>query len=255
MLIHHHFHLAALNRDRRVTVWLPPSYSTGKRYYSVVYMHDGQNLFRNEEAFGGRAWMVGDTIAKLPIRHQAIVVGIDNGGQHRINEYAPFRQRGKGGEADLYLDFIVHTIKPFVDQHYRTLAYAEHTAMIGSSLGGLLTLYAGLRYPQVFGRIGVMSPAFWFNPGILNLPVQGDLAQSRIYAVGSRTESRGMANTLQQTYWRMKQLGVSDEQLTVIVRERGRHSETFWGREYRRMHLALLRQGRGPQVRILCSLT
>ncbi len=236
MLILHHFQIPQLNRHRTIRVYLPPSYQKGDRRYSVIYMHDGQNLFEKHTAFG-RPWHIGKMIDKMPIRKQAIVVGIDNGGVDRMQEYAPFKRGHHGGQGDPYLQFIVENLKPFMDQNYRTLASPDHTWMVGSSLGGLITFHAGLRFPHVFGKIGVLSPAFWFNPQVLQQGPNGPVSENKFYLVGSRTESRGMAPGLQNGYWKLKNAGVRDENLKVIIREKGGHNEAFWAREFKKMHL------------------
>jgi predicted alpha/beta superfamily hydrolase len=225
-----------LHLNRTIRIYLPPSYASGRRYYSVVYMHDGQNLFSGGSAFG-RPWRIEKIIDKMPVYKQAIVVGIDNGGGQRMDEYAPYRGRSKGGKGHAHLQFTVDTVKPWVDMHFRTLTTPDHTWIVGSSLGGLVTLYGGLVFPQVFGKVGVLSPSLWFNPQLLQQAPAGSLEASRFYVVGSRTESRGMESGLQRTYWRLKSLGVSDDRLKVIVRDRGGHNETFWSREFKKMYL------------------
>jgi enterochelin esterase-like enzyme len=124
-----------------------------------------------------------------------------------------------------------------VDGRYRTLGSADHTWLVGSSLGGLITLYGGLIFPQTFGKVGVLSPAIWFNPGVLAQAPGGSLHDSRFYVVGSKTESGAMENTLQRTYWRLNALGISDDRLKVIARDRGGHNEAFWSREFKKMYL------------------
>lgn len=230
-----------LNVNRRISVYLPPSYASGKRYYSVLYMQDGQNLFNDAEAFS-RAWRIGNIVDKMPIYQQSIIVGIDNGGEERMNEYAPFKRGKQGGKGANYLKFIVETLKPFIDANYRTLSEREHTWLVGSSLGGLISFYGGLTYPSVFGKIGILSPAFWFNPKIMTLDPTADLSPNHFYIVGSKTESQGMEKTLQDTYWRLKNLGVADAHLNVIIRDRGTHSEAFWAKEFKKMYLHFIKK-------------
>jgi predicted alpha/beta superfamily hydrolase len=236
----HQIYMPQLGRNRTISVYLPPSYASGKRHYSVLYMQDGQNLFNNKEAFSGRAWGIGNMIDKMPIVRQAIVVGIHNGQMDRINEYTPFKRNKQGGQGAAYLQFIVETLKPFIDQKYRTLGAPEHTWLVGSSLGGLISFYGGLMHPSVFGKIGVFSPSFWFNPKVLEINPNGSIANNRFYLVGSKTESRTMEPSLQQAYWRLKALGVADNQLTVLISERGKHNEAFWGRAFRKLYLTLI---------------
>jgi predicted alpha/beta superfamily hydrolase len=239
MLSYHHFDIPALGVvGRTVRVYVPPSYHQSKepRRYSVVYMHDGQNLFDASTAYA-RPWFVGAMIDKMPVRKQAIIVGIDNGQALRLGEYSPFpRGVQGGGNGAQYLDFVVHTLKPFIDTHYRTLAEPHHTWMVGSSMGGLITYYAALKYPHIFGKIGILSPAFWFNPQILHESFAGNPHSIRWYVAGSATESNFMRHTLEQTYHTLKRHGIADSMMKVIVRPRGKHNELFWGREFKKMY-------------------
>jgi predicted alpha/beta superfamily hydrolase len=198
-------------------------------------MHDGQNLFDPETAFGGRDWQIARTMDKMPLAKQLIIVGIDNGEENRINEYAPFESENGGGEGDAYLQFIAETLKPVIDSEYRTMPEKEATGIAGSSMGGLISFYAGLRYSSVFGKIGVLSPALWVNPTVINILENGLDPQSRFYVVASKTESKTMESTLTAVYWALKNAGLSDGDLRVIVRDRGKHNEIFWGREFRQM--------------------
>lgn len=169
--IRHHkkFHSKTLNNDRDVVVYLPPGYEvdTNKRY-PVFYMHDGQNLFDGATSFiPGQEWRVDETAQEL-IRagkiEPLIIVGIYNAGNQRVNEYTAAQdlKYKAGGKADLYGRFLVEELKPFIDKSYRTKKGASHTGIGGSSLGGLISLYLGLRYPNVFSRIAVVSPAVWW---------------------------------------------------------------------------------------------
>jgi len=155
------------NRERRIWVYLPPDYNQSNRRYPVLYMHDGQNLFDQATSFAGE-WQVDETLERLfkEKGFAIIVVGIDNGGERRIDEYSPWvnSEYGRGGEGDAYVRFIVETLKPYIDSKYRTLP--NETGIMGSSLGGLISIYAGFKYPEVFKYVGAMSPAFWFNPEI-----------------------------------------------------------------------------------------
>ena len=159
---------------RDVTVWLPPGYDPNGPPYAVLYMHDGQNLFDPATGYGGMEWAVDETAARL-ISEGAIpptiVVGIWNT-PARLREYVPAkafdrlptrymeRVRGLyGGDplSDGYLRFIVRELKPFIDRHYNVSRERERTAIMGSSMGGLISLYAVTEYPEVFGSAGMVS--------------------------------------------------------------------------------------------------
>ena len=167
-IISENFQIPQLNRGRKVWLYLPPDYYTSNASYPVVYMHDGQNLFDKKTAYSGE-WNADETMNRLfrDKNLKVIIVGIDHGGDKRLDEYSPWvNDKYGGGEGDQYLEFITNTLKPFIDTNYNTLTDKENTAIIGSSMGGLISHYAGLKYPNIFGKIGVYSPAFWFAPEI-----------------------------------------------------------------------------------------
>lgn len=158
-----------LGNHRDILVYLPPSYHKGDGHYPVLYMQDGQNLFDNVTSYAGE-WGVDETMEELGQREgiEAIVVGISNAGVQRLDEYSPFRDRRLGGgRGDDYLRFIAETIKPRIDSEFRTLPQAQYTGIMGSSMGGLISLYAFFEYPHLFGLAGIMSPSLWFADGAI----------------------------------------------------------------------------------------
>ncbi len=174
---------------RRVEILLPKDYDANKNErYAVLYMYDCQNIFHDSLSFTGVSWGVKETtemLADSGIIKPLIVVGIDNAGELRGNEYSPKKlvQRtrekdpgyfdGKGDYlnndsllySDKFLKFVVTELKPYIDSTYRTLPDRENTAIMGSSLGGLMSLYAYLEYPEVFGRVGCVSTHWPVNYG------------------------------------------------------------------------------------------
>jgi predicted alpha/beta superfamily hydrolase len=167
--LHKNFHSKILNNDRHVIVYLPPGYDANKRKrYSVLYLHDGQNIFDGATSFiPGQEWRVDETAQSLIAAGKIeplIIVGIYNTGAARINEYTPAEDAKykAGGKADLYGRMLTEELKPFIDATYRTLKSGKHTGLGGSSLGGLVSLYLGLKYPNVFSRLAVVSPSVWW---------------------------------------------------------------------------------------------
>ncbi|MEJ2594891.1 MAG: alpha/beta hydrolase-fold protein [bacterium] len=158
------FYMPQLDRYRRIWLYLPPDYDSTPKRYPVIYMHDGQNLFDELTSFSGE-WEVDETLNELYTEgyQVPIVVGIDHGGEYRMDELTPWEFSLGGGQGGLYLEFIVEILKPHIDAHYRTLSGREHTGIIGSSLGGLISAYGALRYQEVFSKSGPMSPAYWVN--------------------------------------------------------------------------------------------
>lgn len=167
--VHKNFHSQMLNNDRDVLVYLPPGYAERQQQrYPVFYLNDGQNLFDGATSFiPGQEWRVDETAQTLILARKIkplIIVGIYNTGRDRINEYTPVQDQGykAGGQADLYGRMLVEELKPFIDKTYRTSKAAKDTGLGGSSLGGIVSLYLGLKYPNIFGRLAVVSPSVWF---------------------------------------------------------------------------------------------
>jgi len=160
-----------LRTERDLIVYLPPGYDQQPhRRFPVLYLQDGQNLFDGSTSFiPGKYWRVGETADHLigtGAIQPLIIVGIYNSGKRRVREYTPTRSgRLGGGKADRYMRMIIEELRPFIESHYRVLLGAWHTGFGGSSLGGLLTLYAGLRYPHVFGQLAALSPSVWWDRG------------------------------------------------------------------------------------------
>jgi len=238
------FPLRELNRSRRIWAYLPPDYATSNKRYPVLYMHDAQNLFDRNLAFGGNEWGVDEALDQLYAAgdYGCIVIGIDNDGAERLNEYSPYvNSQYGGGQGDEYVAFIVESLKPSIDNLYRTLPEPEHTGIMGSSMGGLISLYAIAQYPQVFGKAGIFSPAFWFSNQIYTAAKRTSIGSSnpKIYMMLSRTETsnansnagyvrdvRRMADSLAVAGYR---IGTT---MDTLSRPDGAHSEWFWRREF-----------------------
>ena len=167
---HRDFRSAVLGTTRRVWVYLPPRYAAEpERRFPVLYLQDGQNVLDGATAFlAGKEWEVDETVERLAGEGRIeplVVVAVDNGGERRAFEYLPTRDPrvGDGGGADLYGRMLVEELKPWVDGRYRTKAGREDTGIAGSSFGGILSLYVGLRHPEVFGRIAALSTSVWVD--------------------------------------------------------------------------------------------
>jgi predicted alpha/beta superfamily hydrolase len=172
---HPRFASRYLSTPRDLVVYLPPGYDSGAFRCPVLYLQDGQNLFDPHTAFGGQDWRVDVTADDLILRgaiEPLIVVGIYNTGVRRISEYTPTKdaRRRKGGKGERYAKMMAHELKPFIDREYRTRRSAAYCGVGGSSLGGLVSLETGLRYPRVFGRLAILSPSVWWdNRSILDM--------------------------------------------------------------------------------------
>lgn len=230
-----------LNRNRKIWVYLPQNYSDTSKRFPVLYMHDGQNVFDANTSFAGE-WKVDEALVQLENEgySSAIVVAIENGGTKRIDEYSPFvnAQYG-GGEGDDYLDFIVQTLKPKVDSTFRTLTDANHTGIMGSSMGGIISHYAHFRHPDVFGRAGVFSPAFWFSNSFYTYTAsKGKIGTPRIYQIAGELEAQIAKSTVDMDRL-LKQEGFTAAELQTFIVAGGEHSEWFWAKEFRSAFLWL----------------
>ena len=173
--LHRRFFSRGLRNNRDVVVWLPPGYGLMRRRHPVIYFQDGQNIFDPATAFLGIAWQAGDRATELIRAHQIaapIMVGVYNTGFNRMNEYAPTPAEFTGwdgekcrstGDAKRYARFLVNELKPFIDVRYLTLPGVRHTALVGSSMGGLVSLYFALWHPRVFGHVAALSPSVWWD--------------------------------------------------------------------------------------------
>lgn len=226
---------AELGNTRDLTVWLPPGYSRSQRRYPVVYMHDGQNLFDPRTSYA-EPWRVDRAMERAAQRSvDAIVVGIPNRGVERIDEYSPFVDpRAGGGKGDRYLDWIVNTVKPLVDERFRTRSDRAHTGMAGSSMGGLITLYAYLRDPSVFGLVGVMSPSLWFaGRSIFSTLRSSPFVPGRIYLdIGAREGAKALEDARAMRDALIEKGYTPGRELRWVEDPKGRHNEVDWGRRF-----------------------
>lgn len=227
------FLIPQLNRKRRIWVYLPKSYATSSKIYPVLYMQDGQNLFNEQTAAFGE-WGVDECLDTLQQRtgKECIVVGIDNGGENRLREYNPYDhpQFGKG-EGKAYAEFLTQTLKPYIDTKYRTKKGAENTFIAGSSMGALISLYAMMQYPSVFGAAGIFSPSFSQGPAIYaDAEKFTTAAQPRFYLYAGGKESPTLAADLQK----MSDILQKKQRFVIrkVISPLGQHSETYWRQEF-----------------------
>jgi predicted alpha/beta superfamily hydrolase len=224
-----------LHNYRDVVVALPPSYAEGDREYPVVYMHDGQNLFDPATSYAGD-WDLLATLRTMATEgHEAVVVGIANTGRFRRYEYSPFRDpKHGGGDGDRYLAFVAETVRPLVEDTVRVRRGSAHTAMAGSSLGGLISLYALYRYPEVFGSVAALSPSVWFADGaMLDLVERSGPPWGRLYLDAGTAESEVLVDGVRQLHSLLEAAGMPPERLWYIEDEGAGHHESHWGRRFR----------------------
>lgn len=241
------FSIPQLNTTRKIWIYFPPDYSNSNKRYPVIYMQDAQNLFNEATSFSGE-WKVDETLNQLfkDGKPTAIVVGIENGGAERIDEYSPWKnEKYGGGKGDAYTEFLAKTLKPYIDKTYRTLPQAKNTALIGSSMGGLISFYAGLKYPDQFGKLGIFSPSFWFDFKDLNFFLNKNvkkLKSTQFYFLSGTKESEDMVSDIQKIIPILLKKGVPKTNIRTKFDEDGTHSETYWSREFGAAYLWLFQK-------------
>lgn len=230
---------------RAVLVYLPPSYAISEAHYPVLYMHDGQNLFDEATSYSGK-WGVDEAAESLAQRGlEAIIVGVPNGGLKRLDEYGPWFEpdvrlpgveEGAGGRAEDYLAFLLETVKPLVDSSFRTRTDRASTGIAGSSMGGLISLWASLRAHEHFGFCGAFSSALWVGEERIFEYVRQHVAPGlRVYLDCGRLE--GVGRYGQREYLeanrRMRDiLKAQGYDLVWVEDRRGHHNEADWRRRF-----------------------
>jgi len=158
-------------KPRKAYIYLPDSYEKEpQKRYPVMYMFDGHNVFFDEDATFGKSWGMNKFMQKT--KKELIIVGVEcnHEGNKRLIEYAPFNyensEHGKiKGKGSVYMNWLVKTLKPYIDENYRTLPDRLNTIIAGSSMGGLIAMYAVCTYNHVFQRAACLSPSLWVSPG------------------------------------------------------------------------------------------
>ncbi|WP_231427930.1 alpha/beta hydrolase [Pedobacter sp. Leaf250] len=228
------FFMPQLDKHRQIWIYLPKNYSKSKKKYPVIYMQDGQNLFHANPPRANE-WAV-DSLLDSLIREgskEMIIVGIDHAGKDRLKEYNPYDSQYGKGDGKAYVQFLVETLKPYIDSKYRTLRDVKNTSIAGSSMGGLISMYAIAKYPKVFGSAGVFSPAFWLAPKIYD-DIKDRLAglkNSKIFFVAGDKEGSAMVRDMKKVHSIVNPDGIN-KNIMLLEIEDGKHTEWFWHREF-----------------------
>ncbi len=236
-ILSNNFFIPQLNKSRRVWIYLPNDYQSNlSKRYPVLYMHDGQNCFDKSTAFADE-WGIDETLSSKQNNGDkgCIVVAVDNGGTSRLDEYSPYNnpQYG-GGQGDAYVDFLALTLKPYIDSAYRTLPDKMNTGMAGSSMGGLITTYAMFKYPNLYGKAGIFSPAFWFSNQLYTYVInKSKTTDQKFYFVCGQNEGGNMAIWQDSMNVVLQQKGyINNTDLMNVIKPNGTHSEAFWRSEF-----------------------
>ncbi|MBI4853811.1 MAG: alpha/beta hydrolase [Acidobacteria bacterium] len=239
---HPQFFSKHLSNKRDIIIYLPPNYDKNPNLrYPVLYLHDGQNIFDGATSFiAGQEWQCDETAQRLILANKIqplIIVGVYNTGEQRVDEYTPSidARYNKGGKAALYGKFLVEELKPFIDKNYRTFADQKNTALGGSSLGGLVSLFIGLEYPEVFGKLAIISPSVWWDNRIIlkevdklsrktNTKIWLDIGSDE--GEESLPDTRLLRNALINKGWRLNQ------DLKYLVAKGAKHNEQAWASRF-----------------------
>lgn len=229
------FLMDGLDRQRNVRLYLPPSYENSDKRYPVIYMHDGQNLFDDATSYVGE-WGVDETLNQLAQQQnfEVIVVGIDNGGEFRMNELSPWENKRFGeAQGKQYMDFIVQVVKPYIDSNFRSKSARADTAIIGSSMGGLISHYAIHAYPEVFSKAGIFSPSYWYSQDVFSFSQTKKAAlDARLYVMYGDKEGDGMIGDTDKMLRQLKQQGHPRKNMIFKRVPDGEHNEKLWRSEF-----------------------
>lgn len=227
--------IPGLNRTRQIRIYVPPNYANSGKRYPVLYMHDAQNLFDYATAYAGE-WNVDETMNALSKagKLELIVVGIDNGESKRMTELNPWSNAQFGtGEGKEYVDFIVNVVKPLIDKQYRSKPDRINTAIMGSSMGGLISHYAINQYPHIFSKAGIYSPSYWIAnesiPFIAGTPAAKD---ARLYLATGEKEGGSQVPDVQRAYATIIQAGHPTKNVSSKIVAGAEHNEKFWSGDF-----------------------
>lgn len=236
-LISDDFEIPQLGKTRRVWALLPHDYYDSDKKYPVLYLQDAQNLFNEGSEYGN--WELDKKLSILAEygRGEIIIIAIEHGNEDRLSEYmfgsTPVVARGDGKK---YIRFVTDTLKPFIDKKYRTLADREHTGIGGSSLGGLISIYGGFLYPEVYGKLMIFSPSLWAVPEI-NFPMLDfyNPFHTKVYLYGGEKEGSEMVERIHQFKKLMEQYDNDsdrDLEFKISINPKGEHAEFYWSQEF-----------------------
>ncbi|NNC96017.1 MAG: alpha/beta hydrolase [Chitinophagales bacterium] len=235
-LIEEEYEIPHLGATRKISALLPYDYYDHTKRLPVLYLQDGQNLFNPQAPFGD--WAIDKSLHRLAAKglKDVIIVAIDHGERERIKEYLPyFHGRLGKGKGTHYIRFLKEKLIPYINKRYRTMTDYASTGIGGSSMGGLISLYAGLTEPSVFGKTMIFSPSLWISNRIYyNAKVFDTLPNSRMYLYAGGEESLTHLPNVKKLESILKSHTAknSNFHLKVSVNMRGVHAEEYWRREF-----------------------
>jgi len=253
------FFIPQLNTKRRIWIYFPRGYTSTKKHYPVMYLQDGQNLFDEMTSAYGEEWGVDECLDSLIEKGKpaCIIVGIDNGAATRMNEYNPYEFTLKDStisktflpQGNEYLNFLTKTLKPFIDKKYRTLSSKENTIIAGSSMGAVISYYAAIKYPEVFGKAGFFSPAFHTAPQIKQLTdsISNKVNSKFFFYIG---EKEGAAYVTDMKEIAEKLGGHSNAMIYSVIDTEGEHNEKAWRKWFAEFYNWMMADGYNNVIKI-----
>lgn len=231
-LISDEFEIPQLNTTRKVWALLPHDYDNSTESYPVMYLQDAQNLFNENAEYGN--WEIDKKLAVMSEYKigKIIVIAVEHAEEDRIKEYNVGKTILGKGQGKKYIKFLVETLKPYVDSNFRTKKEREFTGIGGSSMGALVSIFSGLRYPEVFGKLMIFSPSLWVTPKMKIKNQGGESTKIYLYAGGDESETmiehvESFKNKI------LKKEFVNDGmKINLSVNKLGQHNETYWSDEF-----------------------
>lgn len=234
-LISEEFEIPQLNKTRKIWALLPHDYETSNEDYPVLYLQDAQNLFNENAAYGN--WQIDKKLAVMSYYGigKIIVIAIEHAEKERIIEYNVGNTLLGKGQGKKYIRFVTDTLKPFVDKNFRTKPQREFTGIGGSSMGGLVSIFSGMMYPEVYGKLMIFSPSLWVLPKIkfafLDIFEPSD---TKIYLYAGGDESETMIKHVKKFKKKLLKNDVVTKMMKVrlSINEDGKHNESYWSDEF-----------------------
>lgn len=234
-IIDEDYQIPQLNKRRRIAALLPHDYYETSKYYPVLYLHDGQNLFDEYAPFGN--WGVDKVLSQLSKKGKdVIIIAIDHGGKDRISEYMPYdNPKYTDSKGDLYVKWMMEDLKPYVEEHFRVRPEREFTGIGGSSMGGLISLYSGFHYNEAFGKLLIFSPSLWISDQVfyqaMNFIPKG---KTKFYFYGGGDESKSLIPGINRMINVLNAKKYADHffEIKYSFNNDGKHQEYYWGKEF-----------------------
>jgi predicted alpha/beta superfamily hydrolase len=234
LLISDEFEIPQLNKTRKIWALLPHDYDTSDERYPVMYLQDAQNLFNEGSGMGN--WEIDKKLAVMSEYKigKIIIIAIEHAEEDRIKEYNVGKTVLGKGQGKKYIRFVTDTLKPYVDSNFRTKKEREFTGIGGSSMGGLVSVFSGLRNPEIYGKLMIFSPSLWVIPDLKIKPKKATSADTKIYLYAGGDESTTMIEHIKKFKEDLiASTFIKDKSnINLSINRQGKHSETYWSDEF-----------------------